>query len=75
MTDGHSLPAARNEKRPLYRQLPLALEYLLKVLGPLREAAEAVQQMKQAPMALCAQSVLPAASLAENLPRAVKGAP
>lgn len=64
MTDGHSLPAARKEKRPLYRPLPPALDYPMRAMGPLREAAEAVQMVTQAPMALCAQSVLAAAALA-----------
>jgi hypothetical protein len=61
---GFTTTEARGEKRPLYRPLPPALDYPLEALGPLRPAAEAVHLVTQAPMALCAQSVLGAATLA-----------
>lgn len=64
MADGFINIKAGLEKRPLYRPLPPALEYPMKAMGPLRAAAEAVQMVTQAPMALCAQSVLAAAALA-----------
>lgn len=64
MADGFTNIKAGLEKRPLYRPLPPALEYPMKAMGPLRAAAEAVQMVTQAPMALCAQSVLAAAALA-----------
>jgi hypothetical protein len=55
---------AHAEKRPLFRSLPPACEYPVEALGPLRDAAEATQARTQAPIALCAQSVLAAATLA-----------
>jgi hypothetical protein len=64
MADGFTNTEARPEKRPLYRPLPPALDYPLRAMGPLRPAAEAVHLVTQAPMALCAQSVLGAAALA-----------
>lgn len=64
MPDGFTTTEARPEKRPLYRPLPPALPYPIDALGPLRPAAEAVHLATQAPMALCAQSVLGAAALA-----------
>jgi hypothetical protein len=39
------------EKRPLFRPLPPALDFPAAALGPLRDAAEAVQAMTQAPLA------------------------
>lgn len=64
MADGFTNTKVGPEKRPLFRPLPPALEYPVEALGPLRAAAEAVQMVTQAPMALCAQSVLAAAALA-----------
>jgi len=63
--------AEHGEKRPLYRPSPPALDYPAAALGPLREAAEAVQARTQAPFALCAQSVLAAATLAVQAQRDV----
>lgn len=63
MPDGFSTTEARPEKKPLYRPLPPALPYPIEALGPLRPAAEGVHLITQAPMALCAQSVLAAAAL------------
>lgn len=65
MADGYTTTDAKaQDKRPLFRELPPALDYPLRALGPLRPAAEAVHLTTQAPMALCAQSVLAAAALA-----------
>lgn len=64
MADGFTNIKAGSEKRPLYRPLPPALEYPMNCMGPLHAAAEAVHLVTQAPMALCAQSVLAAAALA-----------
>ena len=49
--------------RPLFREMPPAEKYPVQYLGVLQEAAEAIQEKTQAPLALCAQSVLAAASL------------
>ncbi|MCW8084726.1 YfjI family protein [Sabulicella glaciei] len=65
MADGFARETAHApEKRPLYRTLPPALPYPVGALGPLRDAAEGVRLLTQAPLALCAQSVLGAAALA-----------
>ena len=58
-------------KRPLFRPLPPALEFPMHALGELRHAAEAIQMRTQAPAALCAQSVLAAATLAVQAHRDV----
>jgi hypothetical protein len=50
--------------RPLFRPPPPALDFPARALGPLRDPAEAVQMVVQAPLALCAQSVLSATTLA-----------
>lgn len=52
------------ERRPLFRPLPPPPEFPAHALGALLPAAEAIQQRTQAPFALCAQSVLAAATLA-----------
>jgi hypothetical protein len=67
MPDGVSfkdVPSEPREKRPLFRPLPPAPEFPARALGALLPAAEAIQQRTQAPFALCAQSVLAAATLA-----------
>lgn len=51
-------------KRPLFRELPPAPVFPLDALCALRPAAEAVHLRTQAPIAICAQSVLAAATLA-----------
>ncbi|HQU01532.1 MAG TPA: YfjI family protein [Acetobacteraceae bacterium] len=51
-------------KRPLYRDIAPAADYPVDALGALREVAEAIQLKTQAPLAICAQSVLAAASFA-----------
>jgi hypothetical protein len=50
--------------RPLMRELETGMEFPVKALGELADAAMAIQESTQAPMGLCAQSVLAAASLA-----------
>ena len=50
-------------KRPLHRELPPHPEYPLFALGTLRLAAEAINVATQAPVAICAQSVLAAVTL------------
>ena len=59
-------------KRPLYRPLPPAPEFPIRALGPLRDPVEALQMRTQAPMAICAQSVLGAATLAVQAHRNVE---
>jgi hypothetical protein len=56
--------ATTREKRPLYRALPPALDFPLDALGPLKHVALAIHYCTQAPFAICAQSVLAAATLA-----------
>ncbi len=51
-------------KRPLFRELPPALPFPRDALGPLRQAAEAVHERTRAPVALAAQAVLAAVTLA-----------
>ncbi|MEO0032105.1 MAG: hypothetical protein RIS94_1863 [Pseudomonadota bacterium] len=55
---------AIGQPQPLLRELPAGLPYPVAALGPLREAVEAVQRHRQAPVALPAQSALAVASLA-----------
>lgn len=59
-------------KRPLFRPLPPAPDFPIRAAGPLREAIEAVHLRTQAPIALCAQSVLAAATLAVQAHRNVE---
>jgi hypothetical protein len=58
--------------RPLFRPPPPALDFPARALGPLRDAAEAVQALTQAPIALCAQSVLAAVTLVVQAHRDVQ---
>ena len=55
--------APPDAKRPLFRDLAPAADYPIAALGPLRDAAEAIQMKTRAPIAICAQSVLAAAAL------------
>lgn len=64
MPDGFTTTDAKRETRPLFRELPPPSAYPVEALGPLHHAAVAVHMVTQAPMALCAQSVLAAAALA-----------
>lgn len=59
------------EKRPLFRPLSSAPEFPLEALGPLRDATFAIHQRTQAPIAIAAQSVLAAATLAVQAQRDV----
>lgn len=60
-----TLAGGHPEPRPLYRELPEPEPYPVEALGPsLGEAAKAIHEQIQAPLALCAQSVLGAAALA-----------
>ena len=73
MADGFTykdVPQA--EKRPLFRPLPAAPVFPARALGPLGQAAEAIQMRTQAPFAICGQSVLAAATLAAQPHRDVE---
>ncbi|QKR99203.1 DUF3987 domain-containing protein [Sphingomonas sp. CL5.1] len=52
------------EKRPLFRELPPPSQFPVDALGPLKDAALAIQSRTQAPIEICAQSVLAVATLA-----------
>ena len=49
--------------QPLVRETPEASPYPLEALGPMRPAVEAIAEVTEAPVALCAASVLAAAAL------------
>ena len=57
-------PANPETRRPLHRELPPSPEFPIAALGGLRQAAEAIHLMTKAPLAMCAQSVLAATTLA-----------
>lgn len=57
-------PFKPEEPARLLREIPPGARYPIEALGPLREAAEAVHDITQAPPALGAQSALGVASLA-----------
>jgi hypothetical protein len=70
---GFSTRDARpDRKRPLFRAMPPAPDFPIMALGELRHAAEAIQEMTRAPLAVCAQSVLAAATLAVQAHRDVE---
>jgi hypothetical protein len=50
--------------RPLMREMPPADPFPIEALGPLAAAAKAIHDRVQAPLAICGQSVLAAATLA-----------
>ncbi|WP_052215208.1 YfjI family protein [Belnapia sp. F-4-1] len=52
------------DKRPLHRDVEPPTPFPMQALGPLQAAAEGLQDRVQSPAALCAQSVLAAATLA-----------
>jgi hypothetical protein len=52
------------DKRPLHRDVAPPTPFPMQALGPLQAAAEGLQDRVQSPAALCAQSVLAAATLA-----------
>ena len=64
--------AEPDPKRPLFRPLPPAPAFPMHALDALRDAAEAIQKRTQAPAAICAQSVLAAATLAVQAHRDVE---
>lgn len=64
--------AKTTEKRPLFRELSPAPVFPIEALGPLKDAALAAHQMTQAPIAIAAQSVLAAATLAIQAQRNVR---
>ena len=57
-------PAKAEPQRPLFRSSPPPEPFPMMALGALRPAAEALHVITQAPEAMCAQSVLAAATLA-----------
>jgi hypothetical protein len=61
--------ALSDARRPLFRPLPPAPEFPIPALGPLQDAARALQQRTQAPLAICAQAMLAAATLATQAHR------
>jgi Protein of unknown function (DUF3987) len=63
---------AITEKRPLFRHLPPATPFPVDALGPLAEAASAIQARTQAPLAIAAQAVLATATLAVQAQRDVE---
>lgn len=62
----------RDSKRPLFRTLPPAPDFPAMALGELRRPAEAIQEMVRAPIAVCAQAVLAAVTLAVQAHRDVE---
>lgn len=58
-------------KRPLFRELPPPPNFEPDALGPLRSTVETIQLCTQAPLVLCAQSALAAATLAAQAQRDV----
>lgn len=64
MADGFTTKEVKGEKRPLHREVPPPRPFPMQALGPLRQAAEAIQARTQVPPALAAQSVLAVATLA-----------
>ena len=65
--------APPDAKRPLFRELPPPNPFPVTALGTLAPAAEAIHAMTQAPIAICAQSVLAVATLAIQPHRDVAG--
>ncbi|MGM0584948.1 MAG: YfjI family protein [Pseudomonadota bacterium] len=57
-------PFVPAEPQPLMREIPQGEPYPVEALGPLREAVEAVHDIRQAPVAIAGQSALAVASLA-----------
>lgn len=62
--DGFTVQNVAPEKRPLHRDVPPPQAFPIEALGPLQDAAKAIQACTQVPAALAAQSVLAAATLA-----------
>lgn len=73
MADGFTTrEPAQPEKRPLFRPAPPPPRFPVEALGPLRAAVEAIHARTQAPVAICAQSALAAATLAAQPHRDVE---
>lgn len=64
MTLPDPTPFAPEGPTPLMREMPAAQPYPVNALGPLRAPAEAIATATEAPVAMCAASVLAAAALA-----------
>ena len=64
--------ALGDTKRPLFRPVAPAPDFPTGALGPLQDAVQAVQHRTQAPLAICAQSMLAAATLAIQAHRNVE---
>ena len=60
------------DKRPLFRELPPSQPFPIDALGPLKDATLAIHAITQAPLAMCAQSVLAAVTLAVQAQRDVE---
>ena len=58
------IPFSPEGPTPLIRDIPEAAPYPVAALGPLREPAEAIATATEAPIAMCAASVLGSAALA-----------
>lgn len=69
--NAHTAAAPPDAKRPLTRELPPPPQFPGDALGPLRKAAEGLHERVRAPFAMCAQSVLAAATLAVQAHRDV----
>ncbi|OYV50648.1 MAG: hypothetical protein B7Z78_10680 [Rhodospirillales bacterium 20-60-12] len=63
---------ALDVKRPLHREPPPSSPFPINALGSLRPAAEAIHQITQAPLAICAQSILAVGALAIQAHRDVQ---
>lgn len=71
-TVSQALGKERDCKRPLFRAPPPAPDFPITALGELRRAAEAIHETTRAPIAVCAQSVLAAVTLAVQAHRDVE---
>jgi hypothetical protein len=64
MTHIEATPFTPEGPTPLIRDMPEAAPFPVAALGPLREPAEAIAHATEAPVAMCAASVLASAALA-----------
>lgn len=60
------------EKRPLCRELPPPQPFPIDAMGPLKDVSLAIHQLTQAPLSMCAQSVLAAVTIASQGQRDVE---
>ncbi len=63
-TSATSATSAGGDPQPLFRPLPPAKEFPVEALGSLAPAVLAIHEKVQAPLAICAQSILATATLA-----------